>query len=71
MSGGAKWIENLCSNATLVARSSKLPSGAYAYQAQSLQMKFQWYEYPGVTNSTKLKDHHALLRLFDGQGDWR
>ena len=69
--GGAEWIENLCSNATLVASSSKLPSGAYAYQAQSLQMKFQWYEYPGVTNCTKLKDDHALLRLLDGQGDWR
>ena len=72
------YVETLHSNATLATKSVRLPSGAYAYQAQQLQLKFEWRDYNPARHSRpfqfpykKLNNDHALLRLLDGHGDWR
>ena len=73
------YLETLNSNATLATKSVRLPSGAYAYQAQQLQLQFEWRDYDPAHHSSifqevsykKLKNDHALLRLLDGHGDWR
>ena len=64
------YLETLNSNATLATKSVRLPSGAYAYQAQQLSLKFGWFS-GAECSYKKVKNDHALLRLLDGHGDWR
>lgn len=73
------YLETLNSNATLATKSVRLPSGAYAYQAQQLELHFEWRDYNPARQSRlfqeisykKLENDLALLRLLDGHGDWR